>query len=118
MTSHEDDLRRSRSELLAMIEAQREQMSGIASELQVPLALADQGVSVFRFMRRHPLLIAGAVVLFVIRRRRGVAELAGGLLGVWKGYQYVNSVWEKLLPRKQLPHDDLETTMNLERLES
>jgi len=38
-------------------------------------------------------------------RRRGVAGLAGGVLGVWKSYRYFVSVTDKLLSREKLPRD-------------
>jgi len=84
-----------RGELLARIASQREQMVEIGSELQGPLALADEGLDAVRFLRRHPLLVAGAVLLLVIRRR-GVAGLVGGVWGVWKGYRYFTSLAKTL----------------------
>ena len=92
------ELMQSRGELLARIASQREQMIEIGSELQGPLALADEGLDAVRFLRRHPLLVAGAVLLLVIRRR-GVAGLVGGIWGVWKGYRYFTSLSAKLLTR-------------------
>jgi len=92
------ELMQSRGELLARIASQREQMIEIGTELQGPLALADEGLDAVRFLRRHPLLVAGAVLLLVIRRR-GVAGLVGGLWGVWKGYRYFTSLTAKTLSR-------------------
>jgi len=94
------EVRRYRSELLTRIAAQREQMTEIGSEWQMPLALADQGVDAVRYLRRHhPLLVAGVVVMLFVIRRRGMAGLVGGLLGAWKGYRYITSFSAKLLSR-------------------
>jgi hypothetical protein len=92
------ELMQSRGELLARIASQREQMIEIGTGLQGPLALADEGLDAVRFLRRHPLLVAGAVLLLVIRRR-GVAGLVGGVWGVWKGYRYFTSLTAKTLSR-------------------
>jgi len=92
------ELMQSRGELLARIASQREQMIEIGSELQGPLALADEGLDAVRFLRRHPLLVVGVVALLVIRRR-GVAGLVGGVWGIWKGYRYFTSLSAKLLTR-------------------
>ncbi|MFZ2541169.1 MAG: YqjK-like family protein [Gallionella sp.] len=87
-----------RIELLVRIAAQREQMSEIEADWRAPLALADQGVAAVRFLRCHPLLVAG-VVAFLVVRRRGVAGLVRGLWQVWKGYRYYNFLSAKFLSR-------------------
>jgi hypothetical protein len=81
------ELRRRRAELLARIEAQRGQLAEIGASWKGPLALADQGVSVLRFLRGHPLVLAGVVALVVLRRRN-VVDLFSRALQVWKGYRY------------------------------
>lgn len=88
------ELTQHRSELLARIADQRKQMAGIESELSVPLALADQGLVAVRFLRRHPLLVAGTMAFFVIRRQ-SVAGLVWGVWRVWKGYRNFASITDK-----------------------
>ena len=83
------ELMQIRGELLARIAEQREQMTEIGTHWRAPLALADEGVAAVRFLRCHPLLVAGVVTFFVIRRR-GVAGLVSGMWQVWKGYRYFN----------------------------
>ena len=85
-----------RGELLARIAAQREQMAETGARWQAPLALADQGLTVVRFLRSHPALVAGLVALYMIRRR-GVVGLVKGGWRVWKGYRYLTALSEKLL---------------------
>lgn len=92
------ELMQSRGKLLARIAAQREQMTEIGTHWRTPLALADQGVAAVRFLRCHPLLAAGAMAFFVIRRR-GVAGLVRGMWRVWKGYRYFTFLSSKLSPR-------------------
>jgi len=83
-----------RGELLARIAVQREEMTEIEAEWNAPLALADQGVAAVRFLRHHPLLVAGAIA-FVMIRRHSVAALMWGVWGVWKGYRDLASIPEK-----------------------
>jgi len=93
------EVMRYRSELLTRIAAQREQMTEIGSEWQAPLALAERGVAAVTFLRRrHPLLVAGMVALFVMRRR-GVTGLVAGVWGIWKGYRSLASLSARLLAK-------------------
>ncbi|MFZ2525176.1 MAG: YqjK-like family protein [Candidatus Ferrigenium altingense] len=87
-----------RGELLAKIAAQRGQVAQIGARWQAPLALADQGLAVVRFLRSHPALVAGVVALFVIRRR-GVVGLVKSGWRVWKGYRFLTALSERLSPR-------------------
>lgn len=75
-----------RSELLAMIGSQRQQMAEIGARLYAPLALADRGVAVVRFLQSHPVPVVGVIAAVVIRRR-GVAGLARTAWRVWRGYR-------------------------------
>jgi hypothetical protein len=95
------ELSQRRSELLARIAAQREQMAEIEAEWDAPLALADKGMAGVRFLRHHPLLVAGAMAFVVIRRHR-VAGLMWGVWRVWKGYRDFTSIPEKLPSRSNL----------------
>ena len=87
-----------RGELLAKIASQREQMAEIGKRWQTPLALADQGLAVMRFLRSNPALAAGVAALFVARRR-GLAGLVRGAWRVWKGYRYLAAFSAKLSSR-------------------
>lgn len=87
-----------RGELLAKIAAQRGQAAQIGARWQAPLALADQGLAVVRFLRSHPALVAGVVALFVIRRH-GVVGLVKGGWRVWKGYRFLTALSERLSSR-------------------
>lgn len=89
------ELRQQRGELLARIDAQRGQLAEITSSWEGPLALADRGVSILRYLRGHPLLVAGAAALVVLRRR-GLAGLFRRALLVWKGYRYFADLRERL----------------------
>jgi hypothetical protein len=88
------ELRQRRGELLARIDAQRGQLAEFASAWERPLALADQGVSILRFLRGHPLLVAGGVALVVLHRQ-GAGRLSRLALLVWKGYRYFADLRQK-----------------------
>lgn len=83
-----------RSELLARIATQREQITETGARWQAPLALADQGLAVMRFLCSHPALVASVTALIVIRRI-GVVGLVKGGWRVWKGYRFLAALSEK-----------------------
>jgi hypothetical protein len=87
-----------RGKLLARIAAQREQMTEIGSYFRTSLSLADRGMAVVHYLRFHPLLVAGVVAFFVIRRRI-VAGLVWGVWRVWKEYRDFSLHLAKLLSR-------------------
>jgi hypothetical protein len=85
-----------RSELLARIAMQRRQMAEIEPHLRAPLALADHGMAAMRFLRFHPLLVAGLIAVMLIRPRSSAAGLMWGVWRVWKGYREFISISDKL----------------------
>jgi hypothetical protein len=98
MNEKSHGLTQRRSELLARIAVQREEMAEIGAEWNTPLALADQGMAAVRYLRQHPLLVVGAMAIFVIRRHR-VAGLMWGVWRVLKGYRDFASITGKPLSR-------------------
>lgn len=84
-----------RGELLARISVQREQVAMLGARWQAPLALADQGLAVVRYLRARPVLVAGVVALLIIRRR-GLVGLARSGWMAWKGYRYFTALSAKL----------------------
>lgn len=92
------ELMRRRQELLARIDMQRGQVAEIGRRWETPLAIADQGVAAARFLRSHPVLVAGVAALLLVRRR-GVVGLAKGAWMVWKGYRSIAALSAKLSTR-------------------
>lgn len=78
-----------RSELLAEIAAQRGEMAQVGARWQRPLAFADQGVAVVRYLRARPLLVAGAAAL-LMWRRHGLGGIAKTGWKLWKGYRLLS----------------------------
>ncbi len=87
-----------RAELLARIASQREQVAGMGARWRAPLAFADQGLVAVRFLGSNPVLVAGVVAIFVIRRR-GVVGLMAGAWRVWKSYRAVAAFSARLTSR-------------------
>ncbi|MBI3221696.1 MAG: YqjK-like family protein [Nitrosomonadales bacterium] len=87
-----------RGELLARIAAQRGQVAQLGSRWEKPLALADQGLAVARYLRDRPVLMAGMVALLVMRRRGIAGLLRGGLRG-WQAYRYFTAASAALSSR-------------------
>lgn len=84
-----------RHELLARIAVQREQVAGIGIRWQEPLALADKGLAVVRFVRSKPVLVAGAVAIFMIRRRSVTGMVVTGWR-IWRVYKSALSYSAKI----------------------
>lgn len=84
-----------RGELLAKIAAQREQVAATAMRWQTPLAFADKGLAVVRFLRSNPALVA-VVVAIVVVRRRGVAGAVTAGWRMWRLYKSARTYSEKM----------------------
>ncbi|MHB9103314.1 MAG: YqjK family protein [Sulfuricella sp.] len=73
------ELSRRRAELVARSAAQRAELGELCHVWRVPLAIADRGVTVWRFLRVHPALLVGLGVAFAVARpRRAVKWLGRG----------------------------------------
>jgi hypothetical protein len=96
MNEHMLTVMQRRRELLARIAIQRGQMAEVEAHLQSPLALADRGMAVMRYLRLHPLLVAGLIAIIVIRPRSSAAGLMWGAWRVWKDYREFISISDKL----------------------
>jgi len=81
-----------RERLVAQTAAQRVTLAENIEPWRMPLALADQGLSVLRYIRLHPEWIAGVVAL--------IAALRPGRVGKWLGRGWVTwQVMHKLRGR-------------------
>lgn len=89
------DIMQRRGELCARISAQRGQLAQVSARFEKPLAIVDQGVNGVRYLRRHPLLVAGIVAIFAIRRG-GVVGLVKQGFKLWRAYRSLSSFADKL----------------------
>ncbi len=63
-----------RNHLQAQAALQRVQLGQSIERLRAPLLLVDRGVDAIRFVRRNPLLLAGAGALFIALRQHGAGK--------------------------------------------
>jgi len=80
---------RRREALLAEVSSQREQLAELNTRLQPVVQVADQAVLAGRFLRSHPVLVAGVAGLLVVRRK-GLSGLVKTSWGLWRAYRYFN----------------------------
>ncbi|MFO7550013.1 MAG: YqjK-like family protein [Haliea sp.] len=82
MSARHDSIAARRRILIGEIARQRHSLGQEVQSWAAPLALADQGLDVLRYARRHPLLVAGAAtLLFALRPgARGGTWFGRGLL--------------------------------------
>ncbi|MGC2165610.1 MAG: YqjK family protein [Gallionella sp.] len=84
-----------RGALIASIDMQRGELARIEKDFRGPLAFADKGVALFRYLRGHPWMAAGMATV-IVARRRGVIGL---LKAVWRlrtGYRLIKAMARKL----------------------
>ena len=70
------DLAQRRRVLVEKIATQRGDLAAISQHLKKPLAMADAGLKVMRYIHTHPAWLAGGVAVFLTFRRRGIVGLA------------------------------------------
>ncbi|BBP04043.1 hypothetical protein TPL01_15780 [Sulfuriferula plumbiphila] len=87
-----DPLAQRRRHLQALAASQRAQLGRRIERLRAPLALVDRGVEAIRFVRRNPLLLAGATTLFVALRQYGSGKW---LRRGWLAWQLVRRLRRK-----------------------
>ncbi len=84
MNKKQLQLARRREYLVAKASAQRATLAANVEPWRTPLALADQGLSALRYIRRHPEWIAGIAVLFATLRSRRTGKWLGRGWMTWK----------------------------------
>ena len=94
------EIRSRRVELQARISAQREQLAELGARWERPLAVADQGLSVLRFMRQQPVLV-GVVAAVIVARRRSLRGVARFGFRLWRGYRLFRGLAAKLSPAEE-----------------
>lgn len=78
------ELSRRRAELVARSAAQRAELGDVCHAWRVPLAIVDQGVTVWRFFRGHPALLVGLGVAFAVARPRRAVKWLGRGWTMWR----------------------------------
>ena len=81
------ELSRRRAELMTLSAAQRAELGNTGLAWRVPLAVVDQGVTVWRFFRMHPALLVGAGVALAVARPSRVVKWLGRGWTVWSFFR-------------------------------
>lgn len=76
-----------RERLVAQAAAQRRTLALDIEPWRIPLALADQGLTALRYIKRHPEWIIGGIVLLAALRPRHVGKWLGR---GWVSWQLVH----------------------------
>lgn len=91
------EIRVRRARLQAKIEAQRNAVGIITERWEKPLAVADTGLAALRFVKSHPVLVAGVGAAFVFRYR-GASGLATAGWRLWRLYRSALSFAARFRP--------------------
>jgi hypothetical protein len=73
-----------RRRLVAQATAQRTVLAYQAEPWRARLAVVDQGVALFRYIRRHPVMTVGVTLLLVALRPRGTGKWLQRGLVAWE----------------------------------
>lgn len=81
------ELSRRRAELVVRSELQRSELADACHSWRLPMAIVDQGVTVWRFFRGHPALLVGLGTAFAVARPRRVVKWLGRGWTVWRFFR-------------------------------
>ena len=84
MNSTLTQLAERREHLMAQAAAQRNALAQNLAPWRAPLALADRGVEAIRAIQRHPALLLGTALVFVVWRPKRVDKWPRMLWAGWR----------------------------------
>ena len=84
------EIARHKARLIERARAQRAVIGQGVRQLQGPIAIADRGLAVARYLRTRPVLIAVAVAALVALRGRGVLALVARAFSLWRLWRSVS----------------------------
>ena len=89
MTSRQrlTDLYQRRADLLVRSAAQRVELGEACSTWRLPLAMADRGVAAWRFVHKHPVLLAGVGTVFAMTQPRLTLKWFRRGWTLWQSYR-------------------------------
>ena len=86
-----------RQNLIYKAALQRTAMAQCMESLRQPLVIADHGIEVMRYFKKHPVLMAGVSTLTgVLIRRLHVARFTALLQTGWSVFQLVRDIRESI----------------------
>jgi hypothetical protein len=76
-----------RERLLGQCAAQRDDLAVLAQQLAGPLQVADRVLAGVHYLRRHPVVLGGAVALFAVIQRRNLWRWVRRGFVAWRAYR-------------------------------
>jgi hypothetical protein len=84
-------LRERRARLLERAARQREELAGCVAALGTPIAIADRGIAIVRYIRARPgLVTAAAAIVMVLRPRRSFGWARRGF-ALWQSWRWLST---------------------------
>ena len=80
-----------RERLLVRCAAQRDDLAMLAQQFDGPLQFADRVVAAVDYLRRHPLVLGGAVALLALVQRRNLWSWVRRGFVVWRTFRFLDN---------------------------
>ena len=81
------ELARRKERLIGRAEGQRGEIAAAIQRWEKPIGVVDRGIAVARFLRAHPLLLAGAAVAAAVLGRRNLVRWLGRGWVTWRTWR-------------------------------
>ena len=81
------DIMLQRERLIALCDAQRDDIAVLVRQLDGPIKVADRGIAGVQYLRDHPLVLGVLVGALTLMRRRGLWKWAQRGFVAWRGYR-------------------------------
>lgn len=95
------DITRRKERLSARAQSQRLAVAACFEALGQPIGFADRALEVARFLRAHPVLVAGLAAALFVLRGRGLAGVVGRAFSAWRLWRTIASVVGPLLASRR-----------------
>lgn len=95
------DIARRKERLSARARAQRLAVVASFEALGQPIGFADRALEVARFLRSHPVLVAGAAAALFVLRGRGLVGLVGRAFSAWRLWRTIAALVDPLLAARR-----------------
>ena len=84
-----NEIARRKERLIARCAAQRGIIAAVFHDLRQPIAVVERALSVTRFLRAHPVVVALVVAGLIVFRRRSVLGVLTRGIAIWRTWRAV-----------------------------
>ena len=95
-TERLNEIARRREGLIATSARERAALAAEFDDWQKPIDAIDHGVAAVRFLKAHPILVTGAIVIVAALGRRHLVRWAGRGLIVWRTWRALQQLMPAL----------------------